>query len=167
MSCVTILFKNLQISRSDIRPHIKWVVSLVILHMVNSIFLQSLCEYTCIWDITRISLLVCLSVTLSSLICLRNFSMTIGLISMKLGTDDLCNVCSCACMLFITVSTKIVKLSENVIPPRTNSNQLPVVYMFWHICGRSSGCWMSCPLSWHDLLHHANSQQIKVQNHRL
>ena len=33
--------------RSDIRPHIKWAVSLVILHMVTSIFLQGLCGY--IW----------------------------------------------------------------------------------------------------------------------
>ena len=30
VSCMTILFLNLQIIRSDIRPHIKWVVSLVI-----------------------------------------------------------------------------------------------------------------------------------------
>ena len=40
-------YKQVQISRSDIRPHIKWAVSLVILHMVTSIFLQSLCGY--IW----------------------------------------------------------------------------------------------------------------------
>ena len=33
--CMTILFINLQISRSDIRPHIKWAVSLVILHVVT------------------------------------------------------------------------------------------------------------------------------------
>ena len=30
MSCVTILFLTLQITRSDIRPHIKWAVSLVV-----------------------------------------------------------------------------------------------------------------------------------------
>ena len=30
VSCMTILFLNLQITRSDIRPHIKWAVSLVI-----------------------------------------------------------------------------------------------------------------------------------------
>ena len=30
MSCMTILFLNLQITRSDIRPHIKWGVNLVI-----------------------------------------------------------------------------------------------------------------------------------------
>ena len=30
MSCMTILFPNLQITRSDIRPHIKWADSLVI-----------------------------------------------------------------------------------------------------------------------------------------
>ena len=30
VSCITILFLNLQITRSDIRPHIKWAVSLVI-----------------------------------------------------------------------------------------------------------------------------------------
>ena len=48
MSCMTIFFyKQVQISRSDIRPHIKWAVSLVILHMVTSIFLQGLCGY--IW----------------------------------------------------------------------------------------------------------------------
>ena len=48
MSCMTIfLYKQVQISRSDIRPHIKWAVSLVILHMVTSIFLQGLCGY--IW----------------------------------------------------------------------------------------------------------------------
>ena len=42
-----ILYKQVQVSRSDIRPHIKWAVSLVILHMVTSIFLQGLCGY--IW----------------------------------------------------------------------------------------------------------------------
>ena len=48
MSCMTIFFyKQVQISRSDIRPHIKWAVSLVILHKVTSIFLQGLCGY--IW----------------------------------------------------------------------------------------------------------------------
>ena len=30
MSCVITLFLNLQITRSDVRPHIKWAVSLVI-----------------------------------------------------------------------------------------------------------------------------------------
>ena len=30
VSCMTILFLNLKITRSDIRPHIKWGVSLVI-----------------------------------------------------------------------------------------------------------------------------------------
>ena len=40
-------YKQVQISRSDIRPHIKWAVSLVILHMITSIFLQALCGY--IW----------------------------------------------------------------------------------------------------------------------
>ena len=30
VSCMTILFLNLQITRSDIRPHIKWAVSLVL-----------------------------------------------------------------------------------------------------------------------------------------
>ena len=39
-------YKQVQISRSDIRPHIKWAVSLVILHMVTSIFLRALCGYT-------------------------------------------------------------------------------------------------------------------------
>ena len=48
MSCMTIFFyKQVLISRSDIRPHIKWAVSLVILHMVTSIFLHGLCGY--IW----------------------------------------------------------------------------------------------------------------------
>ena len=42
-----IFYKQVQIRRSDIRPHIKWAVSLVILHMVTSIFLQGLCGY--IW----------------------------------------------------------------------------------------------------------------------
>ena len=42
-----IFYTQVQISRSDIRPHIKWAVSLVILHMVTSIFLQGLCGY--IW----------------------------------------------------------------------------------------------------------------------
>ena len=42
-----IFYKQVQISRSDIRPHIKWAVSLVMLHMVTSIFLQGLCGY--IW----------------------------------------------------------------------------------------------------------------------
>ena len=40
-------YKQVQISRSDIRPHIKWAVSLVILHMITSIFLRALCVY--IW----------------------------------------------------------------------------------------------------------------------
>ena len=40
-------YKQVHISRSHIRPHIKWAVSLVILHMVTSIFLQALCGY--IW----------------------------------------------------------------------------------------------------------------------
>ena len=40
-------YKQVQISRSDIRPHIKWAVSLVILHMITSIFLRALCGY--IW----------------------------------------------------------------------------------------------------------------------
>ena len=31
----TFKYKQVQISRSDIRPHIKWAVSLVILHMVR------------------------------------------------------------------------------------------------------------------------------------
>ena len=30
MSCMTILFLNVQITRSDIRPHMKWVINLVI-----------------------------------------------------------------------------------------------------------------------------------------
>ena len=38
-----IFYKQVQISRSDIRPHIKWAVSLVILHMVTSISLWGLC----------------------------------------------------------------------------------------------------------------------------
>ena len=42
MSCMTIHFTYLQISRLDIRPHIKWAVRLVILHMVTSIFLRGL-----------------------------------------------------------------------------------------------------------------------------
>ena len=42
-----ILYKQVQINRSDIRAHIKWAVSLVILHMVTSISLQGLCGY--IW----------------------------------------------------------------------------------------------------------------------
>ena len=45
--CDHIFYKQVQISRSDIRPHIKWAVNLVILHMVTSIFLQGLCGY--IW----------------------------------------------------------------------------------------------------------------------
>ena len=40
-----IFYKQVQISRSDIRPHIKWGVVLVILHMVTSISLQGLCGY--------------------------------------------------------------------------------------------------------------------------
>ena len=40
-------YKQVQISRSDIRPHIKWAVNLVILHMITSIFLRALCGY--IW----------------------------------------------------------------------------------------------------------------------
>ena len=40
-------YKKVQIRRLDIRPHIKWAVKLVILHMVTSIFLRALCGY--IW----------------------------------------------------------------------------------------------------------------------
>ena len=40
-------YKQVRISRSDIRPHKKWAVSLVILHMITSIFLRALCGY--IW----------------------------------------------------------------------------------------------------------------------
>ena len=40
-------YKQVQISRLDMRPHIKWAVSLVILHMITSIFLRALCGY--IW----------------------------------------------------------------------------------------------------------------------
>ena len=40
-------YKQVQISRSDMRPHKKWAVSLVILHMITSIFLWALCGY--IW----------------------------------------------------------------------------------------------------------------------
>ena len=40
-------YKQVQISRSDMRPHKKWAVSLVILHMITSIFLRPLCGY--IW----------------------------------------------------------------------------------------------------------------------
>ena len=40
-------YKQVQIRRSDTRPHIKWAVSLVILHMITSIFLRALCGY--IW----------------------------------------------------------------------------------------------------------------------
>ena len=39
-----ILFLSLQITRSDIRPHIKWAVSLV-MYMVTLIFLGVLCGY--------------------------------------------------------------------------------------------------------------------------
>ena len=39
MSCVTILFLNLKITRSDIRPYIKWL-SVWWLHMVTLIFLR-------------------------------------------------------------------------------------------------------------------------------
>ena len=45
VSCMTILFIKLQISKSDIRPHIEWGVSLVILHTVTSIFLNGLGGY--------------------------------------------------------------------------------------------------------------------------
>ena len=46
VSCMTILFLKLQITRSDIRPHIKWAVSLQ-LHMVimTLIFLRGSCGY--------------------------------------------------------------------------------------------------------------------------
>ena len=40
-------YEPVQISRSDMRPHIKWAVSLVIFHMITSIFLRALCGY--IW----------------------------------------------------------------------------------------------------------------------
>ena len=40
-------YEQVLISRSDIKPHIKWAVSLVILHMITSIFLRAVCGY--IW----------------------------------------------------------------------------------------------------------------------
>ena len=46
MSCMQV-YKQVQISRSDMRPHIKWAVSLMILHMITSILLRALCGY--IW----------------------------------------------------------------------------------------------------------------------
>ena len=39
VSCMNIIFQNLQITRSDIRPHIKWAVSLVV----------------CIWSLWKIT----------------------------------------------------------------------------------------------------------------
>ena len=36
-------FLNLQITRPDIRPHMKWAVSLVIAYMATLIFLRELC----------------------------------------------------------------------------------------------------------------------------
>ena len=47
------LYKQVQISRSDIRPFIKWAVSLVILHMITSIFLLALCGYIPQWNLVR------------------------------------------------------------------------------------------------------------------
>ena len=44
-SCMAILFLNLQIIRSDIRPHIKWAVSLVIAHGHFKSSSGVLCEY--------------------------------------------------------------------------------------------------------------------------
>ena len=44
MSYITILFLKLQITRSDIRTHIKWAVSLVIAYG-HFIFLGGLCGY--------------------------------------------------------------------------------------------------------------------------
>ena len=37
---VSYFYKQVQISRSYIRPHIKWAVSLVIVHMITSILLR-------------------------------------------------------------------------------------------------------------------------------
>ena len=46
MSCVTILFLNLQITGSDIRPHIKWAVILVIAYdHFNLPIIGGLCGY--------------------------------------------------------------------------------------------------------------------------
>ena len=42
---MTILFLNLQIIRLNIRPHIKWAVSLVIAYGQTLIFLRNLCGY--------------------------------------------------------------------------------------------------------------------------
>ena len=48
MSCMTILFiSKCKSADQTSRPHIKWAVCLVILHMITSIFLRSLCGY--IW----------------------------------------------------------------------------------------------------------------------
>ena len=47
VSCITILFSKLQITRSEIRPRREWAVSLLIAYMVTSIFLSGLCGY--IW----------------------------------------------------------------------------------------------------------------------
>ena len=48
-------YKQVQISRSDIRPHIKWAVSPVILHMITSIFLRALCGYIWVNILTAMS----------------------------------------------------------------------------------------------------------------
>ena len=66
MSCITILF--ISKCKSDIRPHIKWAVSLVIFHMITSIFLRALCGY--VWvNILTLSLRGIFSVV--SEICLQ------------------------------------------------------------------------------------------------
>ena len=46
VSCMIIVFSCLQITRSDIRPHVKWAVNLVIA-AGNLIFLRGLCR--CVW----------------------------------------------------------------------------------------------------------------------
>ena len=45
VSCMIILFSNLHITRSDIRPHKKWAVNLVFASMVTSIFLWGVSIY--------------------------------------------------------------------------------------------------------------------------
>ena len=47
VSCMTILFLTLQITRSDIRPHMKWVVGLVIAYGPFNLPQGCVCVYIC------------------------------------------------------------------------------------------------------------------------
>ena len=66
------LFLNLQITRSDMRPHIKLAVSLLILHIVTLIFLKGLSGYVWVNTLTFITHVTSLTESLRVKLMLRS-----------------------------------------------------------------------------------------------